>query len=437
MTTHETLTTADAVTSKDLPGVQMTDGIAGLATGATAGPPLTERHRELARTARELFTPERLAEWRDGPDGPLTERAWRDMARHGLLGVSLPAELGGQGLGLLGSLVLGEAMAPLGDAGILLAAHVHNDVATRWLADAEPALRDRYLPGLLDGTSSACQADTDPSAEEPTTARRDGDEVVVRGAKRYVINGAGARLCFVSARLGGGTALVLVPKETPGVRVAHVYDKLGTRSADSARIEFDDARVPADHVLSRGGVGQLLRWNRVMSRMRYLIAFDAYLLHRRLLDHIVRHVTHRTLGGRPLGDWPAAAHPLARARADQELMAAGLAGLLGRLDGPAVPVPEVAELKWFCVERACDLARLCCDLEGGAGYMWDSPSLRAYAQLRGLRMAGGSQTTMLTLANHSFAGRAELAGLDDPSAPDEPPRVPVPADVPEGRRDHA
>ncbi|MEV0407214.1 acyl-CoA dehydrogenase family protein [Actinoallomurus sp. NPDC050550] len=410
-----------------------TELVAGLAAGAFAGSPPTERHRELARTARTMFTPDRLAGWRDGPDGPLTARAWRDLARHGLLGVPLAAELGGRGLGMLGSLVLSEAMAPLGDAGIMLAMHVHNDVATQWLADADPALRDRYLPGLLDGTLSACQADTDPSADEPATACRTGGHVVLRGAKQYVINGAGAGLCFVSARLDGERALVLVPKQTPGVSVAHVYDKFGTRSADSARIEFDDVRVPADHVLSRGGVGQLLRWNRVMSRMRYLIAFDAYLIHRRLLDHAVRHVTHRRLGGRLLGDWPATAHPLARARADEELMAAGIAALAGRVDGPSAPVPEVAELKWFCVERACDLARLCCDLEGGAGYMWDSPSLRAYAQLRGLRMAGGSQTTMLTLANHSFASRAELDGLGEAGTR----RRPAPTGGSGRGRDHA
>jgi alkylation response protein AidB-like acyl-CoA dehydrogenase len=78
-------------------------------------------------------------------------------------------------------------------------------------------------------------------------------------------------------------------------------------------------------------------------------------------------------------------------------------------------VPEIAELKWFCVEKATELAVLGTDLEGGAGYMWDSVALRAHAQLRGLRMAGGSQTTMLTIANHSMACRAEIADL--PAAP--------------------
>jgi len=379
-----------------------------LGTGSVLAELVTPAHEQLLRRAQQFFTPDRLAGWRDGNGGALTDRAWRDVAQYGFLGVGLPREHGGQGLGVLGSVLLSEAMAQLGDGGVLLSMHVHNDVAGHWLADADADLRQRYLPRLLDGTAVACQCDTDPSEDEPTTATRTDDEIVIRGSKLFVINGDSAGLCFVSVQLDGTSAIVMVEKDRPGVAVAKVYNKLGTRTADSARVEFDDVRVPVAHVLSRGNIGQRLRWNRVMSRLRYLIAVDAYLIHQRLLDRIVRYSTQRPLGGRSLAAWPVNSHALARARADQELMAAGIAGLIDQLDGTTVPVPEVASLKWFSVDRACALAALCCDLEGGAGYMWDSPSLLDYAQLRGLRMAGGSQTTMLTIANHSFACRAEL-----------------------------
>lgn len=376
---------------------------------------MTPGHQELLQRARHYFTPERLAGWRDSA-GALRARAWRDFAAAGFLGVALPTELGGQGLGLLGSVVLAEALSQLGDAGVLLGMHVHNDVAGTWLAGAGAELRERYLPALLSGTLIACQCDTDPAADQPTTATYEGGDLVIRGRKLFVINGAVAGLCFVRVLLDGAPAIVTVPKDRPGVRVVKVYDKLGTRGVDSAMVEFDGVRVPASAALSRGGVGQLMRWNRVMSRMRFLIAVDAYLIHCRLLADITRHATARQLGGRPLAAWPTNGHALARAAADGALMASGIADVLGRLDAGEPAVPEVAELKWFCVERASQLAALCCDLEGGAGYMWGSPSLRDHAQLRGLRMAGGSQTTMLTIANHSFACRAELAGTDGRAA---------------------
>jgi alkylation response protein AidB-like acyl-CoA dehydrogenase len=372
---------------------------------------LTPAHRELAAQASEYFTQEWLEKWRVDPDGHVHRDAWRDIATHGFLGVSLPRERGGQGLGLLGAMILAQALARTGDGGVALGMHVQNEIAAEWLASASnQSLRDRILPGLLSGEMVACQCDTDPSAEDRTTAVADGGDVVISGRKNFVVNGLNADLCLVSVELAGKPAIVMVDKATAGVRVTHLYDKLGTRGIDSAAIEFDRARVPADQVLSRRGIGQLMLWNRVMARMRFLIACDALFIHRMLLDHIVKYVTSRELGGRALGSWPVNAHALARARADQELMEAGIVDCYLRLTEGGSTVPEIAQLKWFCVERATDLATLCTDLEGGRGYMWDSLSLRAHAQLRGLRMSGGSQTTMLTIANHSLAARAELDG---------------------------
>lgn len=370
---------------------------------------MTDGHRELAARAMDYFTPEQLARWRTAPDGPIHRETWREIAANGFTGVSLPRERGGQGLGLLGALVLGEALAEARDGGIALAMHVHNEIACDWLVAAkDPALRDRYLPGLISGDLVACQCDTDPSAEEPTTGTTGGKEIVLRGRKKFVINGATADLCFVSAVLDGAPAILAVETATPGVRVTEVYDKFGTRSVDSALVEFDDVHLSVEQVVSRSGVSQLMRWNRVMSRMRLLIAADAFFTHRMLLAHITEYVRKRNLGGRPLGSWPVNAHALARARSHQELMEAGIADAYLRVTSGGSTVPEIAELKWFCVERANELAALCTDLEGGAGYMWDSVSLRAHAQLRGFRMSGGSQTTMLTIANHSMACRAEL-----------------------------
>jgi alkylation response protein AidB-like acyl-CoA dehydrogenase len=380
-----------------------------MVSNSILSPRLTEAHRELSRRASACLTPQWLEQWRTAPGGHLRKDAWRELARSGLMGVSLPVEHSGQGLGLLGALVLGEALGKVGDGGLALGLHVQNEIACDWLVSAEDdGLRDRFLPGLLAGELVACQCDTDPSAREPATAVTDGDRVLVTGRKRFVVNGAIADLCFVSVQLDGEPAVVLVEKATPGVRVTEVYDKFGTRSVDSAQVEFDTAEVPGRQVISRRGVSQLMRWNRVMARMRFLIAADAFFTHRMLLAHMIRHSTARELGGRPLSAWPVNEHALARSRADQELMEAGLTECFLRLTEGGSTVPEIAGLKWFCVEKATQLASLCTDLEGGAGYMWDSTALRAHAQLRGFRMAGGSQTTMLTVANHSLACRAEL-----------------------------
>ncbi|MEU4181135.1 acyl-CoA dehydrogenase [Streptomyces sp. NPDC026589] len=348
---------------------------------------------------------------------PLDRAGWAALGAAGLLGVGLPKEAGGGGAGAGGSALLARSLVRAGGAGLLLGVGVQADIAPRWLLlPGRAELATRWLPGLLDGTVVACQADTDPAPDRPVTAVFDGGDVVLNGSKHYVINAASADVAFVGARLGGAAALVLVPLDTPGVTVRAPYDKWGTRAVDSAAIDFAGARVPASHLLSQRGIGQLLRWNRVMARMRFLVAAGAAAFHAMLLERVQVYVKVRPLGGRPLGAWPVNAHALARARADLELMEAGIRQASRAFDGGRAPVSEVAQLKWFCVERATAFAGLCADLEGGAGYMRGTAfALDIHAELRGLRMASGSQTTMLTVANHTLACRAELA-----SAPGEP-----------------
>lgn len=368
---------------------------------------MTEDLAHLLRILEESLTAERLAGWRTTAEGPVGREAWRELGRLGALGLSVPAEHGGRGLGLEGSLGLTSLLAARDEGGLVLGANVQSEVACQWLLHGSAAIRDVYLPQVLAGDLVACQCDTDPAAAEPTRAQLDGDDVVVEGRKLYVINGAVADLCFVAARLGNSPAIILVEKSRPGVSVETVWDKLGTRSVDSATVRFDRVRVPASHLLSQHGLGQMLLWNQVMSRLRFLIAAAAATMHRELLDHVERHGVARELGGRSLIGWPVNHHAWTRARTDQALMAAGIATCLDRMAKPVNAVPEVAQLKWFCVERACALASRACDLDGGLGYMAQSRPLAVYRVMRGFRMSGGSQTTMLTIANHSLASRAE------------------------------
>jgi alkylation response protein AidB-like acyl-CoA dehydrogenase len=204
---------------------------------------------------------------------------------------------------------------------------------------------------------------------------------------------------------------VLVEKDRPGVRVLKVFDKLGTRSIDSAMIGFDQVRVPAASLALKRGVRQLMHWNKVMTAARFLMCADACFLHRSLLDRMLEYGGERIVEGRPLASWPLNRHALARAAADQELMQAGLLDGFELLESGRNAVAEIAALKWFCVDRTSRFASLCAELQGGAGYMWDSEFLRAQAQILGLKMAGGSLTTMLAIAGQALAYREELEAL--------------------------
>jgi len=372
----------------------------------------TPAHRELRERARRWFEPARLREWVAAPGGHLAKPQWEELGRLGFLGVSLPREVGGQGLGLLGALILSEAASRLGDLGIALGLCCQTEITAHWLATAhEPAVRDRYLPAMVAGRLVGCACDTEPDRRMESTAVRDGGELVVDARKLYVVNGANADLCFVTLKLDGEMATVLVEKERPGVRVLKVFDKLGTRSIDSAMIDFHAVRVPAENLSSKLGVRQLMHWNKVMTLARYLMCADACFLHGLLLARILEYGGARIVEGRPLASFPVNRHALARAAADQELMRAGLLDCFEPLERGRNAVAEVAALKWFCVDRAARFAALCAEMHGGAGYMWDSEFLIAQAQILGLKMAGGSLTTMKAIAGQALAYREELAAL--------------------------
>ncbi len=372
----------------------------------------TAAHRDLEERARRCLTAARLAEWVGGPGGHLQKAHWEELGRCGLLGVSLPRELGGGGLGLLGALILSEAASRLADLGLALGLHCQNEITAQWLATAHrPEVRDRYLPEMIAGRAIGCACDTEPSREARATARRDGGDLVVTGRKLFVVNGANADLCFVTLHLDGEMATVLVEKDRPGVRVVKVYDKLGTRSIDSAMIDFDAVRVPEANLATKRGVRQLMHWNKVMTTARFLMCADACFLHQRLLDGMLAYAGGRIVDGRPLASWPIHRRELARAAADQQLMRAGLAARFQQLEAGRNSVAEVAALKWFAVERTARFAALCAEMNGGAGYMWESEFLVAQAQILGLKMAGGSLVTMKSIAGQALAYREELEAL--------------------------
>jgi alkylation response protein AidB-like acyl-CoA dehydrogenase len=372
----------------------------------------TPEHRNLRERALAYFQAERLPGWLTGPDGHLSKPQWEELGRLGFLGISLPREAGGQGLGLLGALILSEAVAQLGDLGISLGMHCQTEITGQWLATAhEPEVRDRYLPEMNAGRLIGCAADTEPGREMESTAVRDGGDLVVNARKIYVVNGFNADLCFVTLKLDGEMSTVLVEKDRPGVRVVKVFDKLGTRSIDSALIEFESVRVPAANLATKRGVRQLMLWNKVMTAARFLMCADACLIHRRLLDRMLEYAGSRMIDGRPLAGWPVNRHALARAAADQALMTAGLIDRFERLEKGGNAVAEVAALKWFCVDRTSRFAALCSEMQGGAGYMWDSDFLNGLAQVLGLKQAGGSLTTMIGIAGQALVYRDELEAV--------------------------
>ena len=319
---------------------------------------------------------------------------WLEFGQQGFLGLGVPKELGGQGLGQLGAFVLSSALSKTLDVGLSLGFHVHNDVAMGWLvATQQQKIRDRFLPEMLKGRLIGCTCFTEHGDAPMTTAERKGSKLIVNGHKAFAINGINADLCFLTAVLDGKLCTVLVEKDTHGVTVDKEQDKLGALSIDQADITFSNVEVSEGNIVSNPGLQQLMHWNNVMTTARAHVVFDAFMLMKILFNHMLSYSKKRIVGGKALNMWPIHKQEMANAYVNLELIRANLANFvkIKTQNKNANPVEEMAALKHFAIEKAYNFGLNCCDMEGGRGYMNDSISLHLVKQIMALRYSTGSQ----------------------------------------------
>ncbi len=194
--------------------------------------------------------------------------AWRRCADFGVLGMPIPQEYGGLGLGLTDLLAvmegLGRGYARSGPA--LLAERAPVDQL-----DSDPALRhtpsssQTYLPPLCDGTLIGANAASEPDAGSDifsmrTRATRDGDFYVLNGTKTFVSNAPVADLFVAYATINPalgpmGITGFIVERDTPGLTVSRHLEKMGLRTSPMAEVIFDNCRVPVSQRLGREGRG--------------------------------------------------------------------------------------------------------------------------------------------------------------------------------------
>ena len=183
------------------------------------------------------------------------DEAFRALGPEGYLGITAPVELGGSGLDLFASGLVLQGFSRWNYAlGLSWVAH-ENLCLNNILRNGNDEQRERYIPGLSDGSLIGCLALTEPGAGSDalgsmaTTAVRDGDHYIVNGRKLFITNGPIADICLLYVKTDmskgsqGITALV-VELDSPGASVAQKLIKMGFRGSQTAELAFDDCRVP-------------------------------------------------------------------------------------------------------------------------------------------------------------------------------------------------
>jgi alkylation response protein AidB-like acyl-CoA dehydrogenase len=353
---------------------------------------LTDDQALLHRTVREFAVAElrpHAAQW--DREGRFPPALVPKLAQLGLLGLTVPAEFGGAGLGMLGAALAVEAVS-WGDASIGLTVASHNSLCTGHILHfADARQKAAYLPALAAGRMLGGWCLTEPQAGSDaaniqTRALRRGDGWVLNGSKMFVTQGSLAGVYVVMAvtdpdRRRAGISAFIVDRATPGLRVGKKEDKLGLRASDTAEVIFEDCEIPADALLGAEGEGyrQALA---TLERGRIGIGAMAVGIGRAALDESLAYAGQRRAFGKILAELQAIQFMLADMA--MELDAAWLMVLrAAALADQGAPFGREASMaKLFASEAAARATNKAVQIHGGYGFITEYPVERYYRDVK-------------------------------------------------------
>ena len=312
---------------------------------------------------------------------------WEKIVELGLPGIPFSEEVGGADGGTLAYAIAVEELSRVcGSTGLTLAAHVSLGTYPIYKWGGEK-LRNEYVPRLIAGEYMGAYGLTEPNAGSDsggtqTTAVRDGDSYVLNGRKCFITNANYSGVFIVTATIdkslgSKGICAFVVPRDTPGFSLEKGEKKLGMRGSDWASLVFEDARIPADHLLGPEGEGfktfmKTLEGGRIsIGALSLGIAQGAY-------ECAVKYANEREAFGRPLSAQQAVAFKLANMAMDVAA-ARHLVYHAARLKDSGQPFGTAAAMaKLHASEAAMRVSYDAIQIYGGYGYSREYPVERMW-----------------------------------------------------------
>jgi alkylation response protein AidB-like acyl-CoA dehydrogenase len=383
------------------------------ATTATDIGSLTAEQRalqeEVALFARRELNDE--LEARDH-DGVFSRETWAKCAEFGLLGLPVPTAYGGAGAD---ATTIAAALEGLGygssDNSLIFSLN-----AQMWACETPiarfgtEAQKQRYLPGLCDGTIMAAHGMSEPGSGSDafglaTTASESGDGWILDGSKTFVTNAPESDVFVIFAttnrELGfAGLCAFLLERGTPGLSVGRPFSKMGLRSSHMSEVSLADCHVPGDALLGAVGSGMAI-FNSSMRWERGLILASAVGTMRRQLERSVEYAQAREQFGQPIGSFQAVAHRLVEMRLRLETSRLMLYRFAALLDSNTAGDLDAALTKLHLSESLIQSSLDVLQVHGAYGYVTEAGIERDIRDALGSRIySGTSEMQRNVVARH-------------------------------------
>jgi alkylation response protein AidB-like acyl-CoA dehydrogenase len=264
-----------------------------------------------------------------------------------------------------------------------------------------PAQQARWLPALAAGEALGAFGLTEPgggsdAAAIRTTARLDGDEWVINGAKSFITNSGTAITALVTVTAVTGErdghreiSAIIVPAGTPGLTVSEKYSKVGWAASDTRGLFFDDVRVPRDHLLGERGRGYA-QFLSILDEGRIALAALAVGLAQGCVDESVRYARQRAAFGRPIAHHQAVQFAIADMEVRAHTARLAYYGAAARMLRGEPFKKEAAIAKLVASDAAMANARAATQVFGGYGFMNEYAVGRFYRDAKVLEIGEGT-----------------------------------------------
>ena len=310
---------------------------------------------------------------------------WQKFGDMGLLGITVPDEDGGSGMGYLAHCIAMEEISRA-SASVGLSYGAHSNLCVNQLKiNANAEQKARYLPKLISGEHVGALAMSEPGAGSDVVsmklrARKEGGKYILNGNKMWITNGPDADVLVVYAKTdpeagSKGITAFIIEKGMPGFSTAQKLDKLGMRGSNTCELVFEDCEVPEANVLGEVGKGVKV----LMSGLDYertVLAAGPIGIMQAAMDIVVPYVHERKQFNQSIGEFQLVQGKIADMYTTLNACRAYLYAVAAGCDRGRTSRKDAAGVILYCAEKATQVALDAIQLLGGNGYINEYPTGR-------------------------------------------------------------
>jgi len=324
---------------------------------------------------------------------------WKELGDMGLLGVTVPEEYGGAGMGYLAHTIAVEEIARA-SASVSLSYGAHSNLCVNQLKlNGSDEQKVKYLPRLISGEHVGALAMSEAGAGSDVVsmslrAEKRNDRFILNGSKYWITNGPDADTLIVYAKTdpdagSRGLTAFLIEKEMAGFSTSPHFDKLGMRGSNTGELIFEDVEVPYENILGEEGKGV----NVLMSGLDYervvLSGIGIGIIHA-CLDVVMPYMHERKQFGKPIGEFQLMQAKIADMYTAMNSARAYVYAVAQSCDRGEVTRQDAAACVLYASEQAMVQSVQAVQAMGGAGYLSDSPVSRLMRDAKLMEIGAGT-----------------------------------------------